>query len=338
MRSRTWTLATAGLLAVALVVLAATLPVPLVALGPGPTFDTLSAVDGTPVVTIDGLRTYPTSGHLNMTTVSVTDSITLFTALGFWASPREQVVPRSVIYPPGETDDQVEQENDADFAASESDAEAAALADLHLPTRVTVGGLVANSPAAGKLRAGDTIVAVAGKAVATPQALSDALVDTRAGQTVTVTYRRGATQAETNLVLGRNPQRNQGFLGVTAAVAPATGDITIKLGDIGGPSAGLMFALAVVDKLTPTDLTGGRFVAGTGTIDVTGAVGPIGGIPFKMRAARDAGATTFLVPAANCDEAKAHDPDGLGLVKVATLADAVTALDALRAGRPVVGC
>lgn len=338
MRSRTWTLVTAGLLAVALVVLAATLPVPLVALGPGPTYDTLSVVDGTPVVTVHGLTTYPTSGHLNMTTVSVTDRITLFDALGLWASPRQQVVPRSVIYPPGETEDQVEQENDADFAASESDATAAALSDLHLPTRVTVGALVANSPATGKLQAGDTIVAVAGKAVDSPRALTDSLADTRAGQAVTVTYRRGTTQAETSLVLGTNPQRPQGFLGVTPAVAPAGGDITIKLGDIGGPSAGLMFALAVIDKLTPTDLTGGRFIAGTGTIDPAGTVGPIGGIPFKMRAARDAGATTFLVPAANCDEAKANDPDGLGLVKVGTLADAMAALDALRGGRPVVGC
>lgn len=338
MRSRTSTLVTAGLLAVGLVVLAATLPVPLVALGPGPTYDTLSVVDGTPVVRVDGLPTYPTSGHLNMTTVSVVDRITLFNALGFWASSREQVVPRSVIYPLGKTDDQVEQQNDADFSASESDAELAAIASLHLPTRVTVGSLVANSPAEGKLKAGDTIVAVSGKTVDSPQSLTDALAGTRAGQAVTVTYRRGSTQAQTSLVLGVNPAREQGFLGVTATLAPAGGDITIKLGDIGGPSAGLMFALAVVDKLTPVDLTGGRFVAGTGEIDAVGTVGPIGGIPFKMRAARDAGATTFLVPAANCDEARANDPDGLALVKVGTLADAVAALGALRAGRPVAGC
>lgn len=338
MRSRTWTLVTAGSLAVALVVLAATLPVPLVALGPGPTYDTLSVVGGTPVVTVEGLPTYPTSGHLNMTTVSVIDRITLFDALGMWASPREQVVPRSVIYPPGETDDQVEQQNDADFSESESNAEAAALADLHLPTRVTVGALVADSPAAGKLQPGDTIVAVAGRPVDSPQALADALADTRAGQSVTVTYRRGTTPADTAIVLGANPDKHQGFLGVTAGIAPAGGTITISLGDIGGPSAGLMFALAVIDKLTPGELTGGRFVAGTGTIVPAGTVGAIGGIPFKMRAARDAGATTFLVPAANCDEAKASDPDGLALVKVATLGDALAALDALRAGRPVAGC
>ena len=122
------------------------------------------------------------------------------------------------------------------------------------------------------------------------------------------------------------------------AVAPQGGDITISLGDIGGPSAGLMFTLAVIDKLTPGELNGGRFVAGTGTITQDGVVGPIGGIPFKMLAARAAGATTFLVPADNCAEAAANTPDGLALVRVATLDDALAGLDALRAGRPVTGC
>lgn len=338
MRSRTWTFLTAGMLAGALLVLAATMPVPLVALGPGPTYDTLSDVSGTPVVGIEGLPTYPTTGHLNMTTVSVTDRITLFDALGFWASSRDQVVPRSAIFPPDQTDEQVQAKNDADFAASESNAESAALADLKLPTRVTVGALIANSPAEGKLRAGDTIVAVGGRPVDTPQSLTDALGATKAGQQITVTYERGTVRADTTVVLGANPERDQGLLGITPALQPAGGQITIKLGDIGGPSAGLMFALAVVDKLTPGDLTGGRFVAGTGTIDGAGAVGPIGGIPFKMRAARDAGATVFLVPDGNCAEAASHDPDGLTLVRVATLADAVAGLDALRAGRTAPAC
>jgi PDZ domain-containing protein len=99
-----------------------------------------------------------------------------------------------------------------------------------------------------------------------------------------------------------------------------------------------MFALAVVDKLTPGELTGGRFVAGTGTITQDGGVGPIGGIPFKMRAARDAGATAFLVPADNCAEAKANAPDGLQLLRVGDLDDAVAGLDALRTDRPAAPC
>ncbi len=338
MNRRSWNVAAACLLALALGVLGATLPVPVVALGPGPTFDTLGQVDGTQVVAVNGLTTYPTSGHLNMTTVSVTDRLTLFSALGLWADPGRQLVPRNDIFPPEKSDAQVQQENTEQFTESESAAELAAITDLRLPTRVVVADLVPDSPAAGVLQAGDEIVTVSGRPVASAEAVSAALVGTTPGQTVTVTYKRGDEQRDGTVVLGTNPDRPQGLLGVRPGIEPRSGDIAISLGDIGGPSAGLMFALAVVDKLTPGELTGGRFVAGTGTITPDGTVGAIGGIPFKMRAAKDAGATTFLVPAANCDEARGATPDGLALVRVGTLAEAVTALDALRAGAATPPC
>jgi PDZ domain-containing protein len=168
--------------------------------------------------------------------------------------------------------------------------------------------------------------------------VSNALATTKPGQSVTITYRRSGEQRDANVVLGSSPDRPQGLLGVRPGIEPRAGDIRISLGDIGGPSAGLMFALAVIDKLTPGGLTDGRFVAGTGTITPDGQVGPIGGIPFKMRAARDAGATAFLVPADNCAEAVANAPDGLQLVRVATLGDALTGLGALSAGRPAPSC
>ncbi len=338
MEHRTWTAVSAGLLALALGVLGATLPVPLVALGPGPTFDTLGAVDGKQVVAVDGLPTYPTSGHLNMTTVSVTDRLTLFSALGFWGAGDHQVVPRTTVFPPEKSDAQVQQQNSDDFAASEANAEVAALADLKLPTRAVVSDLTAGSPATGHLQKGDEIVTVAGTAVTTPQEVADALSATRPGQPVKIAFKRAGTPGDATVVLGSSPDRAQGLLGVRPGIEPRDGHISISLGDIGGPSAGLMFTLAVIDKLTPGELTGGRFVAGTGTIDSTGTVGSIGGIPFKMMAARTAGATTFLVPDKNCAEAAAHTPDGLQLVKVATLADALAGLDALRAGKPVTTC
>jgi Lon-like protease len=335
---RTWTVVSAGLLALALGVLGATLPVPLVALGPGPTYDTLGAVDGTQVVAVQGLPTYPTSGHLNMTTVSVTDRLTLFSALGFWGAADHQVVPRDAVFPPDKSDAQVQQQNSDDFAASEANAEVAALMDLKLPTRAVVADLTPDSPATGRLQRGDELVTVAGTPVTTPQAVADALSDTRPGQSVQIAYKRDGKAGDATVVLGSSPDRPQGLLGVRPGIEPRGGDITISLGDIGGPSAGLMFTLAVIDKLTPGNLTDGRFVAGTGTIDNAGTVGAIGGIPFKMMAARAAGATTFLVPANNCTEAAAKAPDGLQLVRVATLADALGALDALRAGRPVTTC
>lgn len=338
MHHRTRTAVAAGLLALAIGVLGATLPVPMVALGPGPTYDTLGDVDGTPVVAVEGLPVFPTSGHLNMTTVAVADGLTLFSTLGLWASGERRVVPRDQIFPPEKTDQQVQQENSDQFVASEADAEVAALAELEVPTRVIVGELVPESPAAGALQVGDEIVAVSGRVVDSPLAVSDALTGTMPGQSVTITFRRGAEQRDADVVLGSSPDRPQGLLGVRPGVEPAAGDIRISLGDIGGPSAGLMFALAVVDKLTPGELTGGRFVAGTGTITPEGWVGPIGGIPFKMRAARAAGATVFLVPADNCVEAAGSAPDGLQLLRVGTLDEAVAGLDAVRAEQPAATC
>ena len=338
MAGRMSTQVCAALLAALLGALATSLPVPLVALGPGPTYDTLGDVNGASVVTVDGLPTFPTSGHLNMTTVAVTDRMTLVDVLRAWAAGERQVVPRSVIFPPGKSDDQVREENTQQFASSETNAEVAAMTQLGLPTRVVVGGLVPDSAAAGSLRVGDELVAVSGRPVGTPGAVADALAATTPGQNVTVTYRRDGQEHSASLALGASGDRAQGVLGVRPTVEPLGGDITISLGDIGGPSAGLMFALALVDKLSPGALTGGRFVAGTGAIDARGDVSPIGGIPFKMEAARDAGATVFLVPDENCAEAVTRAPAGLQLVRVTGLGDAVHQLEALDAGTPTAAC
>lgn len=338
MNRRTWTVVSASLLALALGVLGGTLPVPLVALGPGPTFDTLGTVDGTTVVQVDGLPVYPTSGHLNMTTVSVTDRLTMFSALALWASPESQVVPREPIYPSSMSLDEIQQQNTAQFTSSESNAEAAALDELQLPATVIVTSLVPDTPAAGILQPGDELLAVAGRPMDSVREVSDVLVPTRPGDTVAVQYRRGSEVHDVQIPLAARPDREQGLLGVILGARLRDGDIRISLGGIGGPSAGLMFSLAVVDKLTPDDLAGNRFVAGTGAIEPTGTVTPINGIPFKMRKAFDEGATVFLVPAANCEEAVATNPGDLQLIRIGTLHDAVTALQALKSGGPVPAC
>jgi PDZ domain-containing protein len=100
----------------------------------------------------------------------------------------------------------------------------------------------------------------------------------------------------------------------------------------------MMFALAIIDKLTPANLTGGKFIAGTGEIEVGGAVDPIGGIQQKMAAARAAGATVFLAPAGNCADTSGAVPAGLRVIKVSTLHGAIAALRALKAGKPVPAC
>lgn len=155
-----------------------------------------------------------------------------------------------------------------------------------------------------------------------------------------VGFRRGGTAVQEVMIdLHAGSQPNRGYLGIGLADQPDVDfDITISLADVGGPSAGLMFALSIVDKLTPGPLAGNTFVAGTGEIEPTGEVGSIGGIPFKMIRAREEGATVFLVPAGNCAEAAARVPEGLQLVRVESLAGAVMALDDLRAGGQPIGC
>ncbi|MCU1652980.1 MAG: hypothetical protein JWQ60_4129 [Pseudonocardia sp.] len=336
-----------GLLVVLAVgVLAGVVRVPLVALGPGPTFDTLGAVDGKPVVSITGRQTYPTTGHLNMTTVAVTDGLTAVTALEFWADPERELVPRAAIYPPGKSDQQVEQENTTQFTDSENDAEVAALSYLHEPVKVVVGPLSAGAPAANVLKEGDQLLSVKGQPVTSPGQVSQILTTTRPGDQIPVSFQRGdapATQGTVTVgarpaIAGR-PDGPQGFLGITPEGRPADpNQIVISLGDIGGPSAGLAFALAGIDKLTPDDPTGGKLVAGTGQIGPPGGVSPIGGIPLKLIAARHAGATVFLVPAVNCAVAAAHTPAGLQLIKVTNLIDAVDSLTALKQNRPAPSC
>ena len=115
-------------------------------------------------------------------------------------------------------------------------------------------------------------------------------------------------------------------------------EVKISVGDIGGPSAGMMFALGIIDKLTHLSLTGGKFIAGTGEITPSGQVQPIGGIQQKMVGARNAGATIFLTPASNCADTKGAVPAGLRLVKVSTLTQAVDDLEAIKAGQPVPSC
>ncbi len=340
MNRRILTLAVALVPVVVFGVLLAVVTVPYVSLGPGPTFDTLGEVDGKQVVAIEGTQTHPTSGHLNMTTVSERDELTLADALTLWLSGREQLVPRDLIYPPGKSRDEIDQANDADFRDSEDSAEYAALGYLKYPPAVTVATVSDPGPSAGKLHAGDAVNAVNGTAVSNVDQFTSLLKNTKPGQATLIDYRRKNSPPGTaRVTLGANPKGDFGFLGVAVLNAPwAPFAIDFNLANVGGPSAGLMFSLAVIDKLTTGDLAGSKFVAGTGTIDLDGSVGAIGGIVHKMVAAREAGATVFLVPAKNCGEASSDKVAGLQLVKVDTLDQAVDALHTVTSGGRPPSC
>ncbi|MQA15072.1 MAG: PDZ domain-containing protein [Pseudonocardiaceae bacterium] len=321
-------------------VLGGVAPVPFVALGPGPTFDTLGEIEGTAVIDIEGEPTFPTTGQLNMTTVSVIDGVTLFGALGFWVSGRNALVPREEVFPPRLSEAEVKQRNARLFEASETTAETAALRYLDYPSTVIAEGVSETGAASGVLQPGDELIRVDGRPVDTAQQVIGALRGRTPGERVDLTFRRGDAPVQTlTITLGPGQQPGRGYLGITVASQPEVDfDITISLADVGGPSAGLMFALSIVDKLTPGALADGTFIAGTGTITSAGKVGPIGGIAFKMQRAREAGGTVFLVPAGNCAEAVRRAPDGLQLVRAGTLDQAVRALEALGAGQPAPRC
>lgn len=326
---------------IVLLVLGSIVPIPFATMGPGPTFNTLGSEDGEPVVQISGdVQVDPTSGNLNMTTVAVRDDMTIFEALFYWLSPRQGVVPRESVYPPGVSRQVVENANQQDFVGSEANAEAAALHRLGYPSALEVTSVPPDGPSDGVLEAGDHILRVDGAPITDVGQLQDAIRGIAPGTDVQLDIQRGDTEMTRTVTLAEHPDdASRGFLGIVPGVVPQV-DFTIdfNLADIGGPSAGLMFALAVVDKLSPGELTGGRFVAGTGTIDADGNVGPIGGIRYKIIAASEAGATVFLVPSDNCAEAQAAAPDNLQLVKVDTLDGAVDALDSIDAGGSAPSC
>ena len=325
---------------VAFGLLLSAVPVPFVALGPGPTFDTLGEVEGKQVVDIEGTEVQKTSGHLNMTTVSQSDGISLGQAMVLWLSGRDQLVPRALVYPPDKSKDEIDEGNTKDFQSSEDNAEYAALSFLKYPAAVTVESVTDPGPSAGKLKTGDAIDMVNDKPIANLEEFTALLKATKPGDQIVIDYRRkGGDLGTTTVTLGDNPDRDYGFLGTGVRDAPwADFTIDFNLANIGGPSAGLMFSLAVIDKLTTGDLNGGKFVAGTGTITADGKVGPIGGITHKMLAAHEAGATVFMVPADNCAEAKTAHEDGLTMIKVDTLTDAVASLKSYSADGEAPSC
>jgi PDZ domain-containing protein len=318
------------LLLAVLVLLAWQVPVPYVELGPGPTWDTLGKDKGKDVIQLSGTQTTASKGQLRMVTVGVTDHITLWEAMRGWLNNNDAVVPREVIYPPNQTQQQVDQENQQDFKNSQTSAETAALRALGYPVKVSVQQVSAGLPADGRLKVGDVLTSVDGKPVTSAQRLTQLIRAKAAGSPLAIGYTRGGV-AGTTTVSSAKAGDGTPRIGVQIQQdQPHPFTIAISLNDVGGPSAGLMFSLGIIDKVKAEDLTGGADIAGTGTIDDDGNVGAIGGIAQKMRGARRDGATVFLVPADNCAEASGNAVPGLKLVKVSTLDGALAALQTLR--------
>ena len=303
-------------------------PLPYVVLEPGPTVDTLGSSDGTPVITVTGRDSSISAGQFRLTTVEVQTEVGLPDAFRSWFDSDRALVPRSVVFPPGQTTQQVDEQNAEDFTSSQTSAELVAAEELGYPAKPQVITVTKG----GQLQVGDVITAIGGQPVDTAQKVADLAA---AGGQLVIAYTRNG-KAGTATVTSTGGAGGLGLQVAQAAQTPYT--VKIDLAEIGGPSAGLMFTLGLIDKLTPADLTGGKVIAGTGTINDAGEVGPIGGIPQKLVGAKAAGAQLFLVPAGNCTEALQNAVPGLPMAKVGTADEALTAVKTFVAGGTPAPC
>jgi PDZ domain-containing protein len=334
-----WALA----LALAVLLVITFLPTSYVIQRPGPVYNTLGTTESTqgtqvPLISVEGAETFPTEGALDLLTVQVIGNRertpSWFELATAWFDPSKAVLPIDAVFPEGESTEQRNEQSAAMMVDSQKEATAAALSELgyDVNAKLTVYSFTDGSAAAGVLEEGDVIIAANGETVTDAGALRE-IVNQAGGEPVELTIERG-DQEQTVSITPKETEvdgETLWLLGITLTNDfdfPI--DVTIQLNNVGGPSAGMMFALGIIDTLTPDQLNGGETVAGTGTIDAAGVVGPIGGIRQKMWGAVGAGADWFLAPAENCDEVVGYVPDGLRVFSVETLDDSLAVLDAVR--------
>lgn len=321
-----------------LLMAAALLPVPYVTMNPGPTVNVLGDSEDKRIIAVQGHKTYPTEGDLRLTTVSVTNpthKLGLGEAMGAWFDGARAVYPRDVVYPADQTPEDVEQQSDVEMVSSQDTAIAAALTELgyELPLQIEVLDVTEDAPADGKLRPRDRILQVNGTAIRDVEQVSTAIQQSGVGEPARFVIRRGSATERVTVTSEASPEdAKRAVVGIQIGTGyDFPFEVSVRLSDdIGGPSAGLIFSLGVYDTLTPGALTGGTDIAGTGTINGQGRVGPIGGIQQKIVAAADAGAEIFLVPPGNCESALNADvtKDEIKLVKAVSLHSAVESLEA----------
>lgn len=312
------------------------IPLPYVVLQPGPITNTLGELDGEPIIQVKGETTYPAEGDLDFTTVRVVGGpgvrVNVFDLAEAALRKDYEIFEREEIYPEEATREEIQQESAAEMVDSQEVAAAIALRETGhvVPERVIVSQVPEGSPAEGVLEAGDEFVSVAGTPTPDASAVQAAVRAQEPGEPLSIVVRRDGAEKTVSVT----PRDYEG----TTIIGVLLGrdyelpvDVTITAGGVGGPSAGTMFTLAVYDVLTPGDLTGGKHIAGTGTMEPDESVGPIGGIRQKLFGARDGGADYFLAPADNCREVVGHVPDGLTVIRIASFDDALGAVKAIAA-------
>ncbi len=329
-----------GVVAVVLAVAAMAIPVPYVIESPGPAINTIGQLGGTDIITVQGHESFPTtSGTLDLTTVHMSgglpdSQISFADALRSWLTPSNTLYPAELIYAPGISQEAVNSENSAAMTGSQDSATAAALTALGIDyeSELAVASIPADGAASGILKPDDVLLTIAGQKV-TDLAVIQSVLEKGQGAPVEVGVKRGDADMALSITPTKGKQGKY-LLGIALQnTFTFPFEVKFALENIGGPSAGTMFALGIMDKLTPGDLTGGKKFAGTGTIDPGGKVGAIGGIAQKMVGAQKAGADYFLAPGANCNDVAGHVPNGLQVIKVNTLKEAYDAVSTIGSGR-----
>lgn len=332
-------MAATGLLSSLLIAALTVLPSPYAIEEAGPTYDTLAIHSGTPVVGIEGAPSYDSTGELRLTTVAVSRAgnrpFTVGRVIESFISPHRTVLPEELVFGTPTQEKQEAQQSQEAWITSQESATVSALEarGTVVPAALTIASILDESNAKPLLEIGDVIVAADGEEFVSYSDLIDNLGKRKPGDTITLTViRAGQTRDETfDLIANEDGGALMGVSIDPTFDLPVK--VTVGIDAVSGPSAGLMFALAIMDKLSPQDELGGAKVAGTGTIDVDGTVGPIGGIQHKLDGARAAGADYFLAPSDNCSEVVGHIPQGLSVYAVTDLADAYAAIEAIGKGK-----
>lgn len=302
---------------------------------PGPVVNVLGKYEDQSVIEITGTKTYETTGELGLLSVSIVGSpeqtpdwLELFWA---WIDPAQAVLPLEAVYPAQMTTAEIEAESTAMMEESQQDSVAVALMKLgyEVPSKIYVSEVSKNKPSSGKLVAGDFVLSVNGVKPESIENLRELINKYDSKKPLAVKVERKGKQLEYQLTPIKNDD-GKFVLGIfvgTKYEFPVK--VNLQVADIGGPSGGMMFALGIFDQLTPGSLTGGKNIAGTGTIDSKGVIGPIGGIRQKMYGAVRAGATHFLAPVENCSEVVGHVPAGLTVITVGTFDESVSIVEAI---------
>jgi PDZ domain-containing protein len=345
MTQRTWAALLAVPLFVALGLYAAISPLPYVTYAPGLTVNVLGDNGKEPIISVQGHRAYRDTGALRMTTVSVTERnarLDLFTLMRTWFSRDDAVYPYAIQYPSGGSQAEDTTEGQVEMVGSQDSALAAALTKLgyHLHPGIEVVHVTPGMPADGKLQVRDLLRRVAGQKIGPKTDVGKVLAGVPADKPVPFVVERNNRRV--HLQITPTTKDGHQIVGVTLQIGyKFPFRVTVNIPEnIGGPSAGLMFALSIYDTLTPGSLTRGQVVAGTGTITAGGKVGEIGGIQQKIAGARQDGAQLFLVPPANCADALGGDNGSMRLAKAATLDDAISEVEAWSADHnaPLPSC